>query len=309
MFRIIKETNIDFIGMRRKAFVFSTVLILLGLTAFVMVLLNKANMGIDFAGGTMLQGNFAHEINIGDLREAIASGGFPEASIQELDRTDVGVFNSFMIRVKETTAGDEKAVNKLLNIIKERFPDNEFSKDSEHTIGPAVGESLRRSAQWAVIISILGMIVYIWMRFDFRSGVAATIATLHDVLAVLGVFFILNKEITLLVVTALLTLAGYSLTDTVVVYDRIRENLKKFRKKGQFVNTVNNSINEVLSRTIMTSLSTLIVVVVLFFFGGEVVHDFALAMIIGILVGTYSSVFVASPIVVEWEAHRPSRFK
>ena len=309
MFRIIKETNIDFIGMRRKAFIFSLLLILLGLSAFVMVMLNKANMGIDFAGGTMLQGNFATEINIADLRDAVVSNGFPEASIQELDRRDVQVYNSYMIRVKEITAGDEKAVDKLTGIIKERFPGNEFTKDSEHTIGPAVGESLRRSAQWAVLISILGMIVYIGLRFDFRSGVAATIATFHDVLAVLGIFFILDKEITLLVVTALLTLAGYSLTDTVVVYDRIRENLKKFRKKGQFVKTVNSSINEVLSRTIMTSLSSLIVVVVLFFFGGEVVHDFALAMIIGILVGTYSSVFVASPIVVEWEAHRPSRFK
>jgi preprotein translocase SecF subunit len=176
-------------------------------------------------------------------------------------------------------------------------------------IGPAVGESLRQSAVYAIIISIIGMIIYIGLRFDFRSGVAATIATFHDVLAVLGIFFILNKEITLLVVTALLTLAGYSLTDTVVVFDRIRENLKKFRKKGEFVQTVNKSINDVLSRTIMTSLTSLIVAVVLFFFGGEVLHDFALALVLGILIGTYSSIFVASPIVVEWEDKAPKRFK
>jgi preprotein translocase SecF subunit len=153
------------------------------------------------------------------------------------------------------------------------------------------------------------MIIYIGLRFDFRSGVAATVATFHDVLAVLGIFFLMNKEISLLVVTALLTLAGYSLTDTVVVYDRIRENLTKFRKKGEFVVTVNGSINEVLSRTIMTSLSSLVVVVALYFFGGEVVHDFSLAMIFGIIIGTYSSIFVASPIVVEWEAKSPKRFK
>ena len=153
------------------------------------------------------------------------------------------------------------------------------------------------------------MIIYIGLRFDFRSGVAATVATFHDVLAVLGIFFILNKEITLLVVTALLTLAGYSLTDTVVVYDRIRENLRKFRRKGQFVETVNRSINEVLSRTIMTSMTSLTVVVIILLFGGEVLHDFALALTIGIIVGTYSSVFVASPIVVEWEARAPKRFK
>lgn len=309
MFRIIKDTHIDFIGHRGKAFILSAILVLIGLFAFVMVVLDKANMGIDFAGGTMLQGNFEQPINIADLRDAVAFGGFPEASIQELDRSDVGISNSYMIRVKETVAGDEKAIDKLAKIIDDRFPGNKFQKDSEHTIGPAVGASLKRSAQWAVLISVIGMIIYIGLRFDFRSGVAATIATFHDVLAVLGIFYLMNKEITLLVVTALLTLAGYSLTDTVVVYDRIRENLKKFRKKGEFVQTVNSSINEVLSRTIMTSGTTFLVVLVLYLFGGEVVKDFALAMIIGIIVGTYSSIFVASPIVVEWEARSPRRFK
>jgi preprotein translocase subunit SecF len=307
MLRIIKETNIDFIGQRRKAFFLSIALIFLGLLAFVMILLDKANMGIDFAGGTMLQGNFEAAINISDLRAAVVDGGFPEASIQELHRHNVP--NSYMIRVKEIRAGDEKAVDRLTSIIAEKFPGNEFSKDSEHIIGPAVGESLKKSARWAILISVVGMIIYIGLRFDFRSGVAATVATFHDVLAVLGIFFLFNKEITLLVVTALLTLAGYSLTDTVVVYDRIRENLKKARRKGEFVGTVNRSINEILSRTIMTSLSTLVVVLALFFFGGEVLRDFSLALIIGILVGTYSSVFVASPIVVEWEAKSPKRFK
>ncbi len=307
MLRIIKETNLNFIGHRRKAFILSGLLILLGLFAFAMIMLDKANMGIDFAGGTMLQGNFENPINVADLRDAISGGGFPEASIQELQRHNVP--NSYMIRVKEITAGDEKAVDKLLSIISESFAGNTFTRDSEHTIGPAVGESLRQSARWAVLISVMGMIIYIWLRFDFRSGVAATVATLHDVLAVLAIFFIMNKEITLLVVTALLTLAGYSLTDTVVVFDRIRENLKKARKRTEFVGTVNRSINEVLSRTIMTSLSSLVVVMALFFFGGEVLRDFSLALIIGILVGTYSSVFVASPVVVEWEAKSPKRFK
>jgi preprotein translocase SecF subunit len=196
-----------------------------------------------------------------------------------------------------------------MEIINTRFTDNTFSRDSEHMIGPAVGESLKASARWAVLISVFGLIIYIGFRFDFRSGIAATVATFHDVLAVLGIFFILDKEITLLVVTALLTLAGYSLTDTVVVYDRIRENLKKFRKKGQFVETVDSSINEVLSRTVMTSLTSLLVAGSIFFFGGEVLHDFSLALILGIIVGTYSSIFVASPIVVEWEAKSPKRFK
>lgn len=306
MFRIIKETNIDFIGNRRKAFLVSALLMVLGLVAFVMIVLNKANMGIDFAGGTMLQGNFANPINISDLRDAVTAD-FPEASIQNLERHNVP--NSYIIRVKETTAGEKKAIDRLMEIISAKFGDNMFTRDSEHIIGPAVGESLKRDAQIAILISVIGMIIYIGLRFDFRSGVAATVATFHDVLAVLGIFYILNLEITLLVVTALLTLAGYSLTDTVVVYDRIRENLKKARKKGQFVDTVNSSINEVLSRTIMTSLTSMLVAITLFFFGGEVLHDFALALVLGIIIGTYSSIFVASPIVVEWEARSPKRFK
>jgi preprotein translocase subunit SecF len=308
MFRIIKETSIDFIGHRRKAFLISGLLIALGLFAFAMVLLDKANMGIDFAGGTMLQGSFENQIVLSDLRDVVTTGGFPEAYIQELERH--GVKNAYIIRVKETTLeNEEKAITRLQNLISERFPDNTFIKDSEHMIGPAVGESLKQSARWAVLISIIGMILYIGLRFDFRSGVAATIATFHDVLTVLGIFLILDKEITLLVVTALLTLAGYSLTDTVVVFDRIRENLKKTRKKAEFVTTVNHSINDVLSRTIMTSLTSLLVAVTLFIFGGEVLHDFALALILGIIIGTYSSIFVASPIVIEWEAKSPKRFK
>ncbi|UCC44447.1 MAG: protein translocase subunit SecF, partial [Candidatus Zixiibacteriota bacterium] len=153
------------------------------------------------------------------------------------------------------------------------------------------------------------ILIYIGIRFDARSGVAATVATFHDVLAVTGILYLLNMEFDLLIVTALLTLAGYSLTDTVVVYDRIRENLRKFRAKGEFVATVNRSINEVLSRSINTSLTVLFVVVTLYLFGGEVLQYFALALILGVLVGTYSSIFVASPIIVEWEARRPKRFK
>jgi preprotein translocase subunit SecF len=307
MFRILHETNINFIGQRYKAFLFSAILVSIGLFALFMIFLGKANMGLDFAGGTMLQGNFENPINVADLRSAVTGGGFAEASIQKLERETAG--NFYIIRVKETSVDGQKAVDRILGLISQKFPDNKFTKDSEHTIGPAVGASLRKSTQWAVLISVIGMIIYIGLRFDFRSGVAATVATFHDVLAVLGIFYLLDKEITLLLVTALLTLAGYSLTDTVVVYDRIRENLKKFRKKGEFVNTVNRSINEVLSRTVMTAATVLIVVLVLFLFGGEVLRDFAFAMVLGVIIGTYSSVFVASPIVVEWEARYPRRFK
>ena len=176
MLRIVGDTNINFIGHRRKAFLVSGLLVLLGLFAFTMVLLDKANMGIDFVGGTMLQGSFENPISIGDLRGAVTSSGFPEAYIQELHRESIK--NSYIIRIKETVAGNEKAINRLKKIIDDTFPGNKFTEDSEHVIGPAVGQSLRQSAVYAILISIIGMIIYIGLRFDFRSGVAATIATI-----------------------------------------------------------------------------------------------------------------------------------
>jgi preprotein translocase subunit SecF len=293
---------------RRIAFGFSLLLVALGIFAFVMIATGKADLGIDFAGGVMLQGHFAQPVSIDGLRSAL-SGTFPDANVTEL--ADFESPNAFIIKTKRpgTDAEGKARAATIKNILVESFLGNEFTLDSEHIIGPAVGESLRKDAIWAVLISLIGIIIYIWIRFDFRSGVAATVATFHDVLAVLGIMFLLGREFNLLIITALLTLAGYSLTDTVVVFDRIRENLKKFRGRGEFVFAVNRSINEVLARTINTSMTVMIVVVTLFLFGGEVLRDFSLSLILGVIIGSYSSVFVASPIVVEWEARRPSRFK
>ncbi|MDH3890812.1 MAG: protein translocase subunit SecF [candidate division Zixibacteria bacterium] len=308
MFRIVSDTKIDFIGVRKYAFVISLALVALGIFALSMVITGKANLGIDFAGGTMIIGTFENEVAIDDMRSAI-SADFPAAMITQL--SDFEEPNAFIVKVKrpESEAEGRDRSARLKEIIGTNFEGNTFTIQSEHIIGPAVGETLRNDAQKAVLLSLFCIVVYIWVRFDFRSGIAATIATFHDVLAVLGITYLLNIEFDLLLITALLTLAGYSLTDTVVVYDRIRENLKKFRSKGEFAASVNASINEVLSRTVNTSLTTLLVVGTLFFLGGEVLRTFALALILGVIVGTYSSVFVASPIVVEWEARSPKRFK
>ncbi len=313
MFKIIGKTNIDFIGKRKISFVFSAMLMLLGMTAFVSILMGTAKMGIDFTGGTMIEGNFQKPIAIEDLRDALTSNGFPEATIQALNIE--GVENSYLIRVKtlaESSAPtDESSVDKILNILAadQRFAENPFHKDSEQTIGALVGEELKTDARNAVVLAVVIILFYIWIRFDLRFGVAATVATFHDVLAVLGIFWLLQIEIDSLVITALLTLGGYSLTDSVVVFDRIRENLKLFRKKGDFVATINSSINEVISRTLITSLTSLMAVLTILFVGGQVLFTFALALSIGIAVGTYSSVFVASPIIVEWESRSPKRFK
>lgn len=308
MFRIIGDTNIDFIGARKMAFVVSGLLMLLGTVALGMIVAGKGNLGIDFAGGVMLQGHFENPVAIHDLRAALTTE-FPDILVTEVH--DFNLPNAFIIKTKQPESEQETRdrLDRINAILQKSFTGNGFTRDSEHSIGPAVGESLRKDARWAILLSMVGIMIYIGIRFDFRSGVAATIATFHDVLAVLGILFILGKEFDLLTVTALLTLAGYSLTDTVVVYDRIRENLRKFRGKAEFVPAINRSINETLSRTFNTSITVLFVVGVLFFFGGEVLNTFALALILGVIIGTYSSVFVASPIVVEWEARRPKRFR
>jgi preprotein translocase subunit SecF len=306
MMHILPRTNINFIGSRRYAFIASGVLLAFGILAFIFIFLGRADLGIDFAGGTMIQGNFEKPITVGEIRNALSKIGYGDAEIKELRRD---IPNSFMIRIK---ASEEEITNvgeSVLAQLKADYPDNEFNKDSIDEVGPVVGKILQNQARTAVLLAFLGILIYIWIRFDFRFGVAATLCTFHDVLVILGILFILQKEISLLIVTALLTLAGYSLTDTVVVFDRIRENLKLFRKKGDFATIINTSINEVLSRTVITSLTTLSVVVVLFLVGGEVLRDFSLTLIFGVIVGTYSSVFVASPIIVEWERQAPKRFK
>ncbi|MCH7689830.1 MAG: protein translocase subunit SecF [candidate division Zixibacteria bacterium] len=308
MFRIIGDTNIDFIGVRKVAFGISAVLVLTGFLGLFMIWTGQANLGIDFAGGVMVTGHFDEPVAIDQLRSALHSE-FPDAQITELKGFEEP--NAFILKTKrpETESEGQLRLNRMDELIRESFGDNTFTHDSEHIIGPAVGESLRKDAQWAVFWSLIGIVSYIGIRFDFRSGIAATIATFHDVLAVVGIVYIFGIEFDLLIVTALLTLAGYSLTDTVVVFDRIRENLKKFRAKGEFASTVNTSINEVLSRTINTSLTVLLVVGTLYILGGEVLKNFALALILGVIIGTYSSIFVASPVVVEWEARKPKRFK
>ena len=328
MMRILKDTKINFIGNRKYAFFLSGVLLVLGIVSFALILMGNANLGLDFTGGAEIIGSFERPVTAQQLRTALDEVGYGKASIQAV--TGTGFQNSFIIRVQgrienalpETTyTEDGKPVvnmvaaegDKLATLIKDaiakRFPDNKFTLDSTNNISGKVGKQLAKDATWAVIFAFLGILVYIWIRFDFRFGVAATIATFHDVLVMLGIYFILQREITLLLITALLTVAGYSLTDTVVVFDRIRENLKHFRKRSDFKTTVNSSINEVLSRTIITSLTTELAIISLLLFGGEVLFDFALALTIGIVIGTYSSIFVASPIIVEWETRSPRRVK
>ncbi len=308
MFRLIGETNINFLKLRKVAYVVSAILVAIGIVGLVMIMTGKANLGIDFAGGVMITGHFEKPVAIEDLRAAVH---VEFSDVQITDLKDFVKPNAFIIKTKrpESEAEGEQKLQRLTQIISEKFTDNNFISASEHVIGPAVGQTLRKDAQKAVLLSLLGIVLYLWIRFDFRSGIVAALATLHDTLVVLGIIFLTGMEFDLLIVTALLTLAGYSLNDKVVIYDRIRENLKRYRTRGEFAATVNASINEVLARTINTGMTVLLVLGALYFLGGEVLKGFAFSLLIGIIIGTYSSIFVASPIVVEWEARRPKRFK
>jgi preprotein translocase subunit SecF len=201
--------------------------------------------------------------------------------------------------VKTETTIEDEISKQIIEVFQAEFPNHGFVVDSSTSIGPTIGKKLQEDALIAIVLSLVGIILYVAVRFEFRFGVAAAIATFHDVLVVLGIYFLLDKEITLLVVTALLTLAGYSLTDTVIVFDRIRENLRR-RRRETVSDIINNGINQVLSRTLVTTLTVVLVLVPLTLWGGEVLHDFSLALLIGVLVGTYSSIFVASPLLLLW---------
>ena len=297
MIELIKKPNIDFLGKRYIAFVFSGILSLLGMWAIISIYTDRANLGIDFAGGTAVQLKFEKTITLHDMRKA-----FEQEGLKDFDLQDLPTENKILIRFKKGEIGGFS--EKIINILNNKFPANKFVVDSTTEIGPKVGSKLRNDAIIAIIVATLGILIYVAFRFQFKFGIGATIATFHDVLAVLGIFFILGKEINLILITALLTIAGYSLTDTVVVFDRIRENFR-LRHKEPIVSVMNLSVNEVLSRTIITSTTVLLSSVALFFFGGEVLHDFSLAMILGVIIGTYSSIFVASPIVLMLGGKKP----
>jgi preprotein translocase SecF subunit len=295
MMELIKDTKIDFIGLRKYAFIISAIFVVIGVFSFVMISIGKANLSIDFTGGTNVQVRFSDKVNIGDLRHALETGGINDVQIQEVSGT-----RDFFIKTKVSDTEKESVSNKITTILSTQLKSAKFEVLGSNMVGPGVGKSLKKYAIIAVILALLGIIIYIAWRFTFVSGIAATIATFHDVLAICGVFFFLGKEFNLLVITALLTIAGYSLQDTVVVFDRIRENSAKMKSRDDFGNVINVSINEVLSRTIVTGITTLISLAAIMIFGGEVLFDFAFALFLGLIVGTYSSIFVASPIVYAW---------
>lgn len=298
MMELIKNTNIDFMGIKKYTFAFSGVLTLLGLLGGVQIYRGHANLGIDLAGGTSIQLRFQNPVPMDEVRTLLTGAGHAEASLQGVPGENILIIKA------RARAGEEKMVSEeVVNLLRQKFPDNPITVESIAEIGPAIGKKLRSDAILALAVSALAIIAYLAWRFEFKFGVAAAIATYHDVVALTGIFYLLGREIDLLFITALLTIGGYSLTDTVVVFDRIRENIR-LRKRGTLSETINLSVNEVLSRTVVTSLTVFLTCVALLFFGGIVLREFALALTIGVIVGTYSSVFVASPIIALWRGEK-----
>lgn len=283
----------NFVGLRRQGFILSSILVVLSV---ILLLAPGLNLGIDFTGGSIIERRVDTQVTAESLRQVLESDlnelGISGAVIQVLDNP-----HEFLIRTRTLTNNEIAQIDEELNsafggLVERRT----------EMVGPVIGQELVRQALLALLVASIGILAYVSFRFEYRFAVSAIVAALHDVLIVLGIFALTGREINTPFVAAILTVVGYSINDTIVIFDRIRENLR-FKKKETLEEVVNNSLNQTISRTVNTSLTTLFVVALLFIFGGTTIQDFAFALLIGVFVGTYSSLFVASPVWLTWSLH------
>ena len=302
-----QNSNFNFIGLRYIAYVVSAFIIIASIG---IIAQRGLNMGIDFTGGTVIEIRTPTLPNLENLRTDLNDLGLGSISIQEFGQPD-----DLLIRLPEQQKqaewekGDEdpnkRAIELVREALSEAFEGQHIDYRRVEFVGPQVGEELKKQGLYAVLFSLLGILTYIWFRFEWQFGVAAVIALIHDAISTIGLFALTQMEFNLSTVAAILMIAGYSINDTVVVFDRIRENLRKFKKKP-LVALFNFSVNQTLSRTLMTSVTTLLALVALYMFGGEVIRGFVYALIFGIAIGTYSSVFVAAPVLLLLNIKRSS---
>ena len=282
---LIGKKKFDFIKNRRIVYIISAVIILVGLIS---IIFQGLNYGIDFAGGTLIQINFNEFVSTAEVRNVLDDFNLGKSTIQKLSG------NEFVIRTERIDIEKRK---EILSDFKENLGELEVLR--VETVGPVIGENLKKLALYALLFAFAGIILYITVRFEFKFSIASILALLHDCMIVLGIFSLLGKEITIPIIAAVLTIVGYSLNNTIVILDRLRENIR-FKAKETFENLINLSINQSLSRTINTALTTILPVLALYFFGGNILSDFALALFLGMIAGTYSSIFIASPLLLEW---------
>ncbi|MBT3048534.1 MAG: protein translocase subunit SecF [Candidatus Thiodiazotropha sp.] len=286
--QILKDVHLDLMGKRNIALVFSAVLLLIAVGS---IIARGLNLGIDFTGGTLVEVGYPQAVELPVVREALAKDGFDDAVIQHF-----GTSKDVLVRLAprediESAVLSDRAFSAMQGI------DPQVDLRRVEFVGPQVGDELTEDGGLAMLYALIGILIYVGLRFEYRFAVGSVIALVHDVLITIGFFALFQVEFDLPVLAAVLAVIGYSLNDTIVVYDRIRENFRKIRK-GDAVDVINTSVNQTLSRTLITSGTTLLVLVALFLFGGEIIHGFALALIVGVVIGTYSSIYVASSSVI-----------
>ena len=291
-----QNTTIDFMAQRKWAAFLSVALFALSLISLAV---NGLNWGLDFTGGTQIHLTFSKEIDLNQVRDKLENNGFKEATVISYGTSKDVLLSLAPSKEAEASSTKDTTVNKVIQLL----PDAKVQQVD--IVGPQVGQELATKGALAIIIALLGTMIYIAMRFDFRFAIGSTVALIHDPVLILGVFSFYHYEFNLIVLAAVLTVIGYSLNDTIVIFDRIRENFRKLRK-AKPLDVVNQATNQTLSRTIMTSVLTLIVVLALYFLGGNMLHGFALALIIGIVVGTYSSIYVAGSLSLALGVNRQS---
>lgn len=289
-------TTYDFIGKKKFTIWVSTIAILLSLGSI--FLYNGLKYGVDFAGGILIQIRFSQGVDISDVRSAMEAMGSKDAMVQKF-----GGENEFLIRVEKTGEDLEEVSKKILTSLQEQFKGKTPEIRRVEVVGPKVGKDLKRKAIWAVTLSFAAILIFVAWRFKQVSfGLGGIAALVHDIIITYGAISIAGLEYSLSLMAVILTIIGFSINDTIVIFDRVRENIKKMRKEN--LETIFNvSINETLGRTILTSGTVMMVVLILFFFGGPVIHDFAFTLIVGLISGTYSTIYVASPVVLLWNKY------
>jgi preprotein translocase subunit SecF len=303
---IFRNVNVDWMAKKWYFLGFSLVVTVAGILS--MLFWHGIPLGIDFKGGTIVTVRFANDVHPDQIRASVEKAGIKDARIQ---RYDVPSKHEFIIALEQSQTSEsalESGRTRIVNALTAAGV-GQFDVLNVDVVGPQVGKQLQRQAFWATIYSLGGMLIYLWYRFELIYGAAAVVAVFHDTLFTLGVFSLTNTELSLTVIAALLTLIGYSMNDTIVIFDRIRENLRTSRRESMY-ELVNKSINQTLSRTVLTSGLTFLTVAALYFFGGQVLHGFSFALVVGILIGTYSSIAVAAPMLVayqNWRAEKTGR--
>ena len=291
------NTRFDFIGKRKITLWVSTFAILLSIGSIFFH--GGLRNGVDFAGGLAIQIKFSKPVDISEVRGALEATGSKDAMVQKF-----GGENEFLIRVEKSTSDDLEAISKSFgSSLQQQFKEKGLEIRKVEVVGPKVGKDLKTKAMWAVGLAFLGILIYVAFRFhQFAYGLGGVVALFHDIVVTYGAISIFNLEYNLSLLAVILTIIGFSINDTIVIFDRVRENVKKMRKED-LVTIFNVSINETLGRTILTTGTVMMVVLILFFFAGDVIHEFTIALIVGLVTGTYSTVYIASPVVLFWEQH------